>query len=361
RLETAKLESLARSGGGFYQTLTLDDRDIRLFSRSFDHAQKMADRDAKQADQWVEEGSWLLLVVLPIAAFAFRRGYLLILLCLTLPFPQAVQAWQWNDLWQTRDQQGYQAFQRGNYDRAAELFEDPAWKAASEYSAGRYQEALETLDKVDAKSTAYNKGNALARSGRFPEALDSYKRALELNPDDEDACANRDLIESFMKQQDPSQNQSSDRDNSSDKKGSSLQNQENTESKDSGTEETGQQTPKPDPSDRAEKPDKTVDAENKNDPTPGTEERSSQIAEDASSRTEPDTGSDQAIEGHNVSADQEGRRLADTEHPSEQELHQANEQWLRRIPDDPGGLLRRKFLYQYQNSNRSQRSDVEPW
>ncbi len=26
----------------------------------------------------------------------------------------------------------------------------------------------------------------------------------------------------------------------------------------------------------------------------------------------------------------------------------AAEQWLRRIPDDPGGLLRRKFLYQYQ-------------
>ena len=27
---------------------------------------------------------------------------------------------------------------------------------------------------------------------------------------------------------------------------------------------------------------------------------------------------------------------------------QAAEQWLRRIPQDPGGLLRRKFLYQYQ-------------
>ena len=27
---------------------------------------------------------------------------------------------------------------------------------------------------------------------------------------------------------------------------------------------------------------------------------------------------------------------------------QAAEQWLRRVPQDPGGLLRRKFLYQYQ-------------
>ena len=29
------------------------------------------------------------------------------------------------------------------------------------------------------------------------------------------------------------------------------------------------------------------------------------------------------------------------------ESEQAAEQWLRKIPDDPGGLLRRKFLYQY--------------
>jgi Ca-activated chloride channel family protein len=29
------------------------------------------------------------------------------------------------------------------------------------------------------------------------------------------------------------------------------------------------------------------------------------------------------------------------------EKQQANEQWLNRIPDDPAGLLRRKFKYQY--------------
>ena len=28
------------------------------------------------------------------------------------------------------------------------------------------------------------------------------------------------------------------------------------------------------------------------------------------------------------------------------EAQQALEQWLRRVPDDPGGLLRRKFRYQ---------------
>jgi hypothetical protein len=31
--------------------------------------------------------------------------------------------------------------------------------------------------------------------------------------------------------------------------------------------------------------------------------------------------------------------------PTEQQL--AQEQWLRRIPDDPGGLLRRKFMIEH--------------
>mgnify|MGYP003334114815 CR=1 FL=1 len=34
------------------------------------------------------------------------------------------------------------------------------------------------------------------------------------------------------------------------------------------------------------------------------------------------------------------------------EEQQALEQWLRRVPDDPGGLLRRKFQQQYEQRTR---------
>ncbi|HIP52411.1 MAG TPA: hypothetical protein EYH03_00150 [Chromatiales bacterium] len=39
----------------------------------------------------------------------------------------------------------------------------------------------------------------------------------------------------------------------------------------------------------------------------------------------------------------------------------AAEQWLRRIPDDPGGLLRRKFLYQYRQRNGTVVGDEPAW
>ena len=53
---------------------------------------------------------------------------------------------------------------------------------------------------------------------------------------------------------------------------------------------------------------------------------------------------------------------------AQQEQQQAMEQWLRRIPDDPGGLLRNKFRYQYQRSGVDQDgnkvwpdNEAQPW
>lgn len=43
------------------------------------------------------------------------------------------------------------------------------------------------------------------------------------------------------------------------------------------------------------------------------------------------------------------------------EEQQATEQWLRRIPDDPAGLLRRKFKYQYQQQNRQSSTNEKNW
>ena len=38
--------------------------------------------------------------------------------------------------------------------------------------------------------------------------------------------------------------------------------------------------------------------------------------------------------------------------PADREQQQAKEQWLRLIPDDPGGLLREKFLRDYLRMQR---------
>ena len=44
----------------------------------------------------------------------------------------------------------------------------------------------------------------------------------------------------------------------------------------------------------------------------------------------------------------------------ERELKLSQDQWLKRIPDDPAGLLRRKFEYQYRQRARTN-SEGPPW
>ena len=80
---------------------------------------------------------------------------------------------------------------------------------------------------------------------------------------------------------------------------------------------------------------------------------------------QPGAAADAAEQG------QEPRLLSEAELAElrqQQEEQQAMEQWLRRIPDDPGGLLRRKFRYQYQRYGRDQEGreiwpddEVQPW
>jgi Ca-activated chloride channel family protein len=44
---------------------------------------------------------------------------------------------------------------------------------------------------------------------------------------------------------------------------------------------------------------------------------------------------------------------------SEEKL--SSEQWLRQVPDDPGGLWRRKFQYQYQRQYGGQAGSEDTW
>ena len=51
------------------------------------------------------------------------------------------------------------------------------------------------------------------------------------------------------------------------------------------------------------------------------------------------------------------------EQPNEEinEEDQASEQWLRSIPDDPGGLLRRKFYYQSRQREQRNMDGEKTW
>ncbi|MGB5411660.1 MAG: VWA domain-containing protein, partial [Woeseiaceae bacterium] len=203
RLEETGLKKLAAAGGGRYARISSDSRDIdTLLSGEVTGGSQSTD-ESLATDQWREEGPWLLLLLLPIAALAFRRGWVLVALLFVLPLslPQPVEASVWDDLWLNKNQQAKKQLQDGDAAAAAETFEDPDWQAVSRYRAGDYSGSAAQFAEHGDTRNLYNLGNALALQGEFESAIDAYEQVLEMDPTDEDATYNLELVKQMQEQQ----------------------------------------------------------------------------------------------------------------------------------------------------------------
>lgn len=194
--QASGLAGLASAGGGLLVQAGFDDADTRrlLALPGERKISRSGDRVATTG-QWRDDGYWLLLLVLPIAAVAFRRGWLglLPIAFLVMP-PTPAQALSWQDLWLRPEQQAFRALQRNPVPAAAEGFTDPRWRAAAFYRAGQYQQALDALTGQADGASHYNRGNTLARLERYSEAIAEYDAALLIDPEHADARHNRDLL-----------------------------------------------------------------------------------------------------------------------------------------------------------------------
>ncbi|MBP1151608.1 VWA domain-containing protein [Methylocaldum sp. RMAD-M] len=374
RLDTDALRKLARAGGGIYRNLTATAGDLDALLGFFEQHAAADTQNEKtlNVDQWKEPGVWLLLALLPLAALSFRRGWLAAwLLVLAAPVPNDAQALDWHNLWQRPDQQARQAFQAENYDEAAKKFQNSEWKAAAQYKAGRYEDAAKLLEESHSATGHYNRGNALARQGRYNEAIKAYQKALELDPGHADAHYNKELVEKALEQQKKQheEQQKSQKDSGSESESKSSQspqgpsdgqdrkNEEEKPHEQAGKEQDAQ--PRDDGSNGENNSPESADAAS------GSESKA-QDRPDKNGEKTPDDGSDPqqtAGQAQDRRPDESGEReaaAATAETGKTDETRQAEEQWLRRIPDDPGGLLKRKFYYQYRQRQRTQGAEPRP-
>ena len=348
RLEKTSLRALAAAGGGRFAVMSTDNRDLDILL-SGEVATVAASDDALETDQWREEGPWLLLLLLPIAALAFRRGWVLLLLIFILPAPETAEASLWDDLWQNKNQQAQKHLESGNADEAAALFEDTEWRAVARYRAKDFKgSAAEFAESGNARSL-YNLGNALAQQGEFDSAIDAYEQVLEMEPDNDDAAYNLELVKSLKDQQQQQQESEGDNQQSSENSGgegepSDSESQADQEGSE-GSAESEQQSNESDSPQRGDEEKSEEDLE-------ALQQELQRAAEEAQQGEQPEQMSEAEL----------------AELRQQQEQQQAMEQWLRRIPDDPGGLLRRKFRHQYQRSGKDQDGndvwpddEVQPW
>jgi Ca-activated chloride channel family protein len=345
QLNVDNLRRLAAAGGGRFARLSLGDADLdQLYpgDASGGTAAGAGDDDRREVDIWRDQGIWLSLLLLPLVALGFRRGWVYVLVAaIALPAPRA-EAFEWSDLWLNPDQQGLRAMERDAPAEAAALFDDPEWLAAARYRAGDFDSSAAALAGIDTPDGHYNRGNALARGGRLAEAIDAYDAALALDADHEDAKFNRDLVADLLEQQQQQQDQQGESEEPQTGAG------ENQQQGEQGEQQQAQ----------------SAGDDNQGQPQASSEDQRGTDPGDSQQESEaPDEAGDE-----NREAGSESLQAATLEDVEDWASEQAAEQWLRRIPQDPGGLLRRKFLYQYQQLGVDQDgnriwpgSSAEPW
>ena len=347
RLEETSLRSLSAAGGGRFAVLSADDRDLDILL-SGEVVTASASDEELATDQWREEGPWLLLLLLPIAALAFRRGWVMVLLVFVLPISQPAEASLWDDLWQNKNQQARKQLEAGNAEDAAVLFEDREWRAVARYRAKDFAgSAAEFAESGDARNL-YNLGNALAFQGEFDSAIDAYEQVLEMEPDNDDAAYNLELVRNLKDQQQQQENQGDDQQSGEDSAGEGEQSDSESQPDQEGSEGSGESESQSEEGDSPQR----GDEENSDEDLEALQQELQRAAEESQSGEQPQQMSEAEL----------------AELRQQQEQQQAMEQWLRRIPDDPGGLLRRKFRHQYQRSGKDQDgndvwpdNEVQPW
>lgn len=226
-LKEAPLAEVARAGGGVYVRASLDDSDIStLTSPRLTVGQGSRVMTESSIRSYRELGPWLVLAALCciVLATCFRgTGPLACVALLLIALQGGSQALAQDTTQASTPVPGespFALYQQGNYQAAAEGFSrtlsrhpsDRALKhglASSLYRLGKYDESEKLFAELVADATngrhyyeaVYNQGNAQIKMKRYRDAIDSFRKALDVKPNDEQASHNLAVARALLEEE----------------------------------------------------------------------------------------------------------------------------------------------------------------
>jgi len=316
------------------------------------------------------------------------REYLLIGLCVLITCFSAQASADWKDLWKSPEQRALQRYQDGDYETLLRESPDASWtglgefksqdySAASQSFAARVEELRAAGDNQAANRALYNQGVSDVMAGQYEQAIEHFDDVLSENPAMDDAQRNRRIAQDLLtlqQQNESEQSGESGEDSEQGEPGESGEQQEQSQEGDSAEQSQSDAQKSEQSGDQPESADSqdtnTESAQN----NPSTEGSAGDEDEETASQT--DTEREQEAEAAREALAAEASQQTDqakqgdesegfdvdsmTERPLS-EAEQATEQLLRRIPDDPAGLLRRKLEQSHRNEFPEVRNAAEPW
>lgn len=376
--DDATLSAVASAGGGRFVPVADGGSDVATLRELLSGDGGGQAVAGAKAGEWQDRGPWLLLPVLVLVALAFRRGWLLVLAMACLPWSPPARADGVLDAFRTRDQQAAQALHDGDAKRAQALARNPSLRGAAAYKAGDFSAAEAALKAGQDADSQYNLGNALAKQQRYEDAIAAYDRALRADPHNDDAMANRKAVADYLKKQKDDakhpQNKGGKQDSKNKDKDPQSQSGQQDKGQSPGQEDgkdkqdgqSGQQSGadgKGDESSDKGAQDKAGEGEGgdkSKDNGKGQAPQGDATAKSAAEQAQADRAQaalkekmDQALAGksgtQNSKDDGKQHELgALSASDAASKLPPDVQRALLRVPDDPGGLLRRKFMLEYQ-------------
>ena len=376
------LEYLRDNTSASLQAMRLDSLDIdsvltALGSSNEDLARQLAVRE--------DQSYWLVALALPLwlLAWIFGRNALLSVGALLLFWSPDASA----DAFRNQDQQALQLLRAEQYEEAAELFQSPDWRGYARIQQGEYATALEELQELQDPNSVYNRANARLKSLQVTEAISDYQQLLEQSELSEairaDAEHNLAIAEQMLKLmqqnqegqqgEDGQQEQQSNSEQGEQQQGSGEQSQsQQGESSSSQSESAeGEQSQQANSQQAANEQQQsgaeseefdTEQAEADASPSSEAEPEESNAEAEESLREQQQRLAQQLLE---QSAEAEGDpESSDAAELSPEQLQRIQAQQrlqrqLQSIPDDPGGLLRRKFERQARQMPRPSYDSLE--
>jgi len=180
--------------------LTLDKSDVEFLAKKIGANLKFQEKDKEKEDDWEDKGLWFTIPLILLALLWFRKGWVIFSFLLMIGFTSCNSDNSFQDFWVSKEYQAQNEYNKENYERAAEMYTDPEHKGVAWYKAGDYDKAIESFKKDTTANGAYNLGLSLYKNGNYSQAAVAFEKALELNPQLEQARQNKTMMLQFAEE-----------------------------------------------------------------------------------------------------------------------------------------------------------------
>ena len=197
-LDNNIIEKLSSLENVSISPLTLDKSDVQLLAKNISENLEFRQETEEKENNWRDDGLWMVIPFALIILLWFRKGWVIYSLLLMFTFSSCGKESKFIDLWETKDYQAQQQYEKARYEKAGMLYSDPMYQGVAWYKAGDYDKAIKAFENDTTAMGVYNLGLAYYKKGDYAAASMAFGKATELDPELEAAKQNQKVTQKIL-------------------------------------------------------------------------------------------------------------------------------------------------------------------